>query len=115
MSRSTKASECGELGGACRAAAAAQVFGVDLASPEASDSTKLHVEPPREGAPASQRVNAVLRELRRGRAVHQQCFVVRQGGPLEVHIAQYFVEDRGAAPQSYADWMLAIHKGVLQK
>ena len=36
-----------------------------------------------------------------------------QGSPLEVHVAPYFVEDRSQAAPSYADFVLALHRGVL--
>ncbi len=38
-----------------------------------------------------------------------------QGSPLELHLAAHFMEDRGPAMHSYADWMMLIHKAVLSK
>lgn len=38
-----------------------------------------------------------------------------QGSPLELHLAQHFVEDRGPTSHSYGDWMLLVHKAVLSK
>ena len=63
----------------------------------------------------SKRVNALLRALRTGRPLWQQCFVVQQGMPLEMHMVPYFVEDRSQATPSYADFMLTLHRGVLSK
>ncbi|KAL6763866.1 COP-II coat subunit [Haematococcus lacustris] len=91
------------------------VFGVDLNSAGAQDSTQLSVEPERPGSTLSSRVNKLLAALRASRPLYQQCFVVRQGSPLEMHVAQYFVEDRGPAVPSYPDWMLSIYKGVMAK
>ncbi len=91
------------------------MFGIDTSSAEASDTSRLSVEPERPNAPLSSRVNAVLRELRRGRATYQQVVIVRQGSPGEMQVAQYFVEDRSPGMQSYPDWMIAIHKGVMAK
>lgn len=34
---------------------------------------------------------------------------------LQVHVAQYFVEDRGPSTPSYADFMVMVHKGVMSK
>ena len=39
----------------------------------------LSVEPVRIGRELSERINALITDLRRGRAVYPQCFVVRQG------------------------------------
>ncbi|KAK9811733.1 hypothetical protein WJX72_009241 [[Myrmecia] bisecta] len=89
----------------------AQVFGVDPAHPP-QDSLGLAVEPARNNE-LSQRINALLRALRAGRANYQNCFVVRQGSPTEVHVLAYFLEDRGPGPYSYVELMAAIHKQVL--
>ena len=78
------------------------------------DASQLSPEPPRDNL-MSKRICAVLSTLRARRPVYQQCFVIRQGSPLEVHVLPYFVEDRSQATPSYADFMLAMHKGVLSK
>lgn len=78
------------------------------------DSAALHVEPARE-SPTSKRLCAVLAALRGGRALHGQCFVVRQGSPLEMHVAPYFVEDRGPSTQAYGDYLQTVHKAVMAK
>lgn len=44
----------------------------------AQDSV-LSVEPVRRGREFSERINALIADLRKGRAVYSQCFVVRQG------------------------------------
>lgn len=72
---------------------ALQVFGMEpSALPQ--DASAVSVEPGRPDAPMSRRLNAVLKALRSGRPLYQQCFVVRQGSPMEVHVVPYFVEDR---------------------
>jgi len=91
------------------------VFGCDIAALNPQDLASVKPEPPREGSRVSARVCNVLAALRAGRALQPQCFVVRQGSPLEVHCAQYFVEDRGAASTSYSEFMMGLHKGVLSK
>lgn len=48
-----------------------------------TDCPPLQVEPST-GSPLSKRLNRVLWGLRAGRPLYQQCFVVRQGTPLEV-------------------------------
>lgn len=91
------------------------VFGVDIATLSPQDLSSLKPEPPRQGSQVSARVCNVLAALRVGRPLQPQCFVVRQGSPLEAHCAQYFVEDRGAASVSYSEFMMNLHKGVLSK
>jgi hypothetical protein len=44
-----------------------------------------------------------------------QVFVVRQGTPLEAAAAPCWVEDRSPATQSYAEWVVALHKAVQSK
>lgn len=39
----------------------------------------LSVEPVRKGRELSERINALVTDLRKGRPVYPQCFVVRQG------------------------------------
>lgn len=78
------------------------------------DPAALQVEPSR-GSPLSVRVNRLLAALRSRRPTYQQCFVVRQGSPLEVHVMPYLVEDRMPAVPSYSDFMMVLHKGVLSK
>jgi len=90
-----------------------EVFGVDVQT--ANPAEPLDLEPARPESALSMRINAVLAALRSPGQHYQQCFVVRQGSPLELHLAQYFVEDRGPGMHSYADWMLLIHKAVLSK
>ena len=53
------------------------------------------------------------RRLREGRPVYPQSFVVRQGSQQEVHVLPYFVEDRTPQADSYADYLLRVHKAVL--
>ena len=53
-----------------------QVFEVEQAPPQ---DGALSVEPVRKGRELSERINALIADLRRGRAVYPQCFVVRQG------------------------------------
>lgn len=53
-----------------------QVF--ELEQAPAQDSV-LSVEPVRKGRELSERINALVTDLRKGRAVYPQCFVVRQG------------------------------------
>lgn len=48
-----------------------------------SQDSVLSVEPVRKGSEFSERINAVIADLRQGRAVYPQCFVVRQGRPLQ--------------------------------
>lgn len=59
------------------------------------------------------RVGNVCRKLREGRAVHQQVIVVRQGSPLEQHMAPYLVEDGSAGGPAYLDFLLQLHKAIL--
>lgn len=53
-----------------------QVFEVDQAP---TQDAPLSVEPVRKGRELSERINALIADLRRDRAVYPQCFVVRQG------------------------------------
>eukprot|EP00798_Chlamydomonas_sp_ICE-L_P030136 gene30136-35113_t len=90
---------------------ATEVFGVDVHS--VADPSQLSVEPARESH-MPKRVCAVLRTLRSKRRVHQQCFIIRQGSPLEVHVLPYFVEDRSQATASYSDYMMTMHQGAMK-
>ncbi|GLC34598.1 hypothetical protein PLESTB_001244000 [Pleodorina starrii] len=90
-----------------------EVFGLDpISLPQ--DTSAVSVEPVRD-TPMSRRVNAVLRVLRAGRPLHQQVFVVRQGSGLDAHVLPYFVEDRSPSTQSYAEYMVLLHKSVMSK
>ncbi|MEW5302407.1 MAG: hypothetical protein WDW36_005198 [Sanguina aurantia] len=91
---------------------AAEVFGLD--SGAGPDSKPLSVEPVKD-TPMSRRVCQVISTLREHRPVYQQCFVVRQGSPQEVHALPYFVEDRSQASPSYSDYMVTLHKAILSK
>ena len=53
-----------------------QVFQIDKAP---AQDAPLSVEPVRKGSELSERINALITDLRGGRAVYPQCFVVRQG------------------------------------
>lgn len=95
-----------------------QVFGVDVHNPP-QDVSGLAVEPAR-NTPLSQRINAVLAALRAraaasGSASFQQCFVVRQGSPLEAAVVPYFVEDRSVGQLSYSEYLASFHKAVMSK
>lgn len=90
---------------------AMEVLGGDI---HALDPNQLTVEPSR-GSPMSHRINALLGALRSGRPLYQQCYVVKQGSPMEVHVMQYLVEDRMPATPSYTDFMMSVHRGVMSK
>jgi protein transport protein SEC24 len=60
-------------------------------------------------------VCALVGALRGRYGGHPEVFVVRQGTPLEAHVVPYFVEDRSHGQLSYADWVMALHKAVLNK
>lgn len=47
----------------------------------------LMVEPVRKGRELSERINALITDLRRGRAVYPQCFVVKQGELSAIPVA----------------------------
>ena len=53
-----------------------QVFGLEQAP---AQEAVLSVEPVRKGRELSERINALIADLRKGRPVFPQCFVVRQG------------------------------------
>jgi hypothetical protein len=91
-----------------------QLLGPEAASPNA-DVSALPLEPPRQGSPLSQRLCALLRELRRGRPQEQPAFAVRQGTPAEAVAMPLLVEDRTAGQPSYADFLVALLKQVLAK
>lgn len=85
------------------------VFGVQ-APPQ--DTSGLNPEPERPGSQLSARINAVLRRLRGRRELWQECWVMRQGTPLEAHLMPFLVEDRQATSgsQGYLDFMLQLQK-----
>lgn len=90
----------------------ADVFGPDSAS---KDPSQLKLEPAREGLKLSGRICCVLRDLRKGRELQQECYVVRQGTPMEAHVMPFFVEDRLQAIGAigYLDWMIQLQKSVM--
>lgn len=47
----------------------------------------------------------------------QECFVVRQGTPMEAHLMPFLVEDRQATSgsQAYLDWMMQLQKMLMSK
>jgi protein transport protein SEC24 len=77
----------------------------------------LSPEPERPGSELSVRINAVLRALRGRRELWQECWVVRQGTPMEAHLMPLLVEDRGPAQgsQSYLEFMLQLQKMLMAK
>lgn len=100
------------LGAALGPAFYSDVFGV--AQPPA-DGSGLRVEPPRPGSELGGRIAELLRALRGRSEVYQECYVVRQGSPMEAHVMPYFVEDRQAAAGGlgYLDFMVSLQKGVV--
>jgi hypothetical protein len=46
---------------------------------------------------------------------HTRTHTHTQGSTLEMHLAQYFVEDRAPTLHSYADFMMVVHKAVQSK
>ncbi|DBA76931.1 TPA: hypothetical protein ACH3X1_009527 [Trebouxia sp. C0004] len=89
-----------------------QVFELEQVPPQ---DAVLSIEPVRKGRELSERINALVSDLRKGRPVYPQCFVVRQGSAPEQHIHTLLVEDKLAQTQSYVDWMTQLHKTVLSK
>jgi hypothetical protein len=91
-----------------------QLLGPEAANANA-DVSSLPLEPPREGAPLSRRLCALLAALRAGHAAAQPAFAVRQGMPAEAVAMPLLVEDRSAGQMGYADFLLALHKAVMSK
>jgi hypothetical protein len=87
-----------------------------LISPPPPTHTHIHTglnpEPVRPGSELSARINGVLRQLRARRELWQECWVLRQGTPMEAHLMPLLVEDRQAAAgsQGYLDFMLTLQK-----
>ena len=100
------------LGAALPAGFYGDVFGVAAPPPDAG---ALRLEPPRPGSELAARIAAVMAACRGAREVYQECFVVRQGTPMEAHVGPYFVEDRqaSAGAQGYLDFMLTLQKAVM--
>lgn len=69
------------------------MFDVD-ASRGVPDGFALSVEPPRR-EDLSQRINALLADLRAGRASHAGCYVVRQGAPRPPPVPDSFLGFQG--------------------
>ena len=71
------------------------------------------MEPAVEGSTLSARIQDVLADRRRGRAVWPQCFTVLQSTPQEQVMMQYMVEDRQLpSTPSYQEFLQLLHKGV---
>jgi protein transport protein SEC24 len=102
------------LGQACPPSFYSQAFGVQSLPPDASG---LNPEPVRPGSELSARINGVLRQLRARRELWQECWVLRQGTPMEAHLMPLLVEDRQAAAgsQGYLDFMLTLQKMLMAK
>lgn len=86
------------------------VFGQDVSG--TNDVGAISPEPARPN-PLSQRINAVLQALRANSNIYAQCFVFKQGSPLEVHMIPNFIEDRTPGSPSYLDFMQALHTSVM--
>ena len=74
-----------------------QVFGIDPKTGKPTDAagSSLSVEPARQSL-LSQRINAVLASLRKGRANYQKCFSVRQGEALPLSLTSKITERKKA-------------------
>lgn len=42
-------------------------------------------------------------------------FAVRQGTPLEAHVMPLFIEDRSHGQFGYSDFLVQLHRGVMNK
>ena len=89
------------------------LFSTDPASYQ-GDYSNVAVEPPRDN-PVSQRVNAVIRQLREGRGTYPQCYVALQGSATDAHVASLFIEDRMHASHGYLDFLHFIHRQIASK
>ena len=72
-----------------------------------------------EGSELSERVRAVVAEVRRRAAngCHSTLTVIQQGHPAEALLFPHLVEDRGAGgagAMSYADFLIQLHRQVAQ-
>ncbi|RMZ56193.1 hypothetical protein APUTEX25_002383 [Auxenochlorella protothecoides] len=90
------------LGAALGPAFYEQVFG--SAADAGQDPGQLSLEPARPGSELSARINA-------------GCYVVRQGTPMEAHVAPYFVEDAlpSSASPGFFEFMQVLQKDILGK
>jgi hypothetical protein len=80
------------------------------------DPSTLPLEPPQAGSSLSQRVCRVIGALRsRHASGFAPAFAVRQGTPLEAHVAAMFVEDRGQGQFGYAEFLQQLQRGVMNK
>lgn len=67
---------------------------------------------PQQDSEISKSANRLLAALRSKRELHQQCFVVRQGEPMETHWLPYLVEDRTQGAMSYTDFLCHLHRNT---
>lgn len=90
------------------------MLGQEAANPSVEISTLL-LEPP-QASPLSQRICAVIAELRSQHASSfAPAFALRQGTPLEAHVMPLFVEDRAHGLLGYGDFLVQLHRGVMNK
>lgn len=104
------------LGNATPATFYNTVFGVqDGGASTARDASQLKLEPARQGSELAGRINNVLNELRARKEVCQECYVVKQGSPMEAHVMPFFIEDRlqAVGALGYLDWMVQLQKQVM--
>jgi len=88
-----------------------EVFGLGD-DPTPQELQALTLEPARD-TDLSKRMCAIVASQRGSRGMHQQCFVVRQGDPMEAHVSPYFVEDKHHASPSYLEFLGHLHKAVM--
>lgn len=91
-----------------------QVLGAEAASPAVDPST-IPLEPARQ-SPLSQRLCRLLAHLRSSHSCgFALAYAVRQGTPVEAHVLPMFVEDRAQGQFGYGDFLLQLHRGVMNK
>jgi protein transport protein SEC24 len=91
-----------------------QVLGAEACNP-AVDPSSIPLEPPRQ-SPLSQRLCRLLAHLRSAHSGNfALAYAVRQGTPLEAHVLPLFVEDRAQGQFGYSDFLLQLHRGVMNK
>jgi len=88
-----------------------QIFGVP--SLESVDTTQLRLSPL--GNEVSNRLIAIVEEIRAQRSNFMNVSVLREGEPRESKFFSYFIEDRTKSVHSYYEFLVNLHQRIQAK
>ena len=88
-----------------------QLTGVAPQALKSQPLHKLRVEPPQKNE-LSQRVCALIQDIRERRQGYQPVILLHLGTDQEQHLWPFFIEDRRHSMRSYLDFFLLLHRQI---